>query len=327
MPQVVLEELQANLLDYEGRGLSVMEMSHRSSDFAEIAGQAHDRLKRLLNVPDHYRILFMQGGASAQFAHCIVNLDHLGKVAYANTGYWAKKAISVAENITSVSSVMHMNTDPLTEIPPVEQWQLSNNHSFLHITENETIDGVAYDQVPGQGGVLVADMSSSILSKPINVNDYGMIYAGAQKNIGPAGITVVIIRDDLLERSSKMSTPAFFNYAKVAEADSMLNTPPTFAWYASGLVFKWLEEQGGLGEVATRNQQKAQRVYETIDANAMYLNTVHPRNRSLMNIPFQLQSDVGVAAFLNEADKRGLIGLKGHKSVGGFESELIQCSN
>lgn len=327
MPQVVLERLRDELLDYQGRGLSVLEMSHRSSDFADIAGRADADLRRLLGIPDGYSVLFMQGGATAQFALCVQNLDVQGKVAYANTGYWSRKAIDYARSLTDAQEVVQCSVDPLIRIPDSRHWQAHEDASFLHITDNETIDGVVYSAIPDTSLPLVADMSSSVLSQPVDVARYGMIYAGAQKNIGPAGITVVIIRDDLLERSRSPShtLPPVFNYAAFADAGSMLNTPPTFAWYAAGLVFQWLLEQGGLAAMAERNQRKADRLYAALDTHDLYINRIHPDNRSRMNVPFQLTDESLTPVFLAGAAERGFVGLKGHKSVGGLRASLYNA--
>lgn len=325
MPKAVLETLRDDMLDYRGRGLSVLEMSHRSADFAEIAARAEQNLRQLLAIPDHYSVLFMQGGASAQFALTVRNLDDQESVAYANTGIWSRKAIRTASVLTQATEVVSCTSTPRIAIPSSDTWQDTGNASFVHITDNETIDGVVFAEVPEVGAPLVADMSSSILSRPIDVTRYGVIYAGAQKNIGPAGITVLIIRDDLLDRSASVSMPDVFNYAAMAKAGSMLNTPPTFAWYTAGLVFEWLIEQGGLSVVAERNERQAQAVYAAIDRHDVYENTVHEANRSIMNIPFRLRDEALTEQFLSEAARQGFIGLKGHKSVGGARASLYNA--
>lgn len=325
MPVPVLETLQRDLLDYQGRGLSVLEMSHRGVDFTEIADKAESDLRALLAIPENYKVLFMQGGASSQFALTVQNLDVAGKVAFANTGYWSRKASAVAALTSNVSEVTQVSLQPQITVPPVDQWLGAQGASYLHITDNETIDGVQLDELPEDNAEvpLVVDMSSSILSRPIDVSRYGVIYAGAQKNIGPAGITVVIIRDDLLERSEQCNTMApVFNYAAMQKAGSMLNTPPTFAWYAAGVVFQWLIDEGGLGAIAERNRQQAERVYSAIDRHDIYTNTVHLKNRSIMNVPFQLADDNLQSGFLEGCKKRHLIGLKGHKSIGGLRASL-----
>lgn len=327
MPLPVLKTLQRDLVDYQGRGLSVLEMSHRSADFIEIAQKAEADLRSLLTVPEDYSVLFMQGGASTQFALTVSNLDTAGKVAFANTGYWSKKAYAVAAESTTVHEVITTSSAPFIAVPATNQWLDSIDASYLHVTDNETIDGVQLGELPDSAVPIVVDMSSSILSRPLDITRYGLIYAGAQKNIGPAGITVVIVRDDLLERSAgrKHRAPVF-SYAAMQSAGSMLNTPPTFAWYSAGLVFQWLLDEGGLQEIAKRNERQAALVYAAIDNSEVYSNNVHPHNRSLMNIPFQLAQADWEDAFLRGSIERGLIGLKGHKSVGGMRASLYNAA-
>ncbi len=351
MPESVLASLQRDLVDFRGRGLSVLEMSHRSPDFMDIAAKAEADLRKLLLVPDDYAVLFMQGGASSQFALTVSNLDINSHVAFADTGYWSKKAIDVARQFTNVSTVVsastltcnsasnnksHCNdatgndsmaaTPPKLYVPAVEQWADVGAASYLHITDNETIDGVALNGLPSLSAPLVVDMSSSILSRPIDVSRYGVIYAGAQKNIGPAGITVVIIRKNLLERCAHAKALApVFNYQRVHDAQSMLNTPPTFAWYAAGLVFEWLLDEGGLDCIAARNERQASWVYSAIDSSEAYINNVHPDNRSIMNIVFSLSKPDRQDEFLEGCKQRGLVGLKGHKAVGGLRASLYNA--
>ena len=325
MPRSVLERMQSELLDYRGRGLSVLEMSHRSEDFADIAAQAETDLRQLMAIPDDYSVLFMQGGASAQFSLCVQNLDVDGRVAYLDSGYWARKAMASARALTQVDTVASCQDQPLIQVPDSSQWADASDASFLHLTDNETIDGIVLHELPDGKVPVVCDMSSSILSRPIEVERYGLIYAGAQKNIGPAGITVVIVRNELLERSARQSLPPVFSYAATAKAGSMLNTPPTFAWYAAGLVFQWLLEEGGLSVVAERNERQAQRVYAAIDGHELYINRVHPQNRSRMNVPFQLKDEALTSEFLRGAAARGFIGLKGHKSIGGLRASLYNA--
>lgn len=325
MPQVVLERMQAEMLDYHGRGLSVLEMSHRSADFADIAAKAEADFRQLLAIPEGYTVLFMQGGASAQFSLCVQNLDVHGQVAYADTGYWSRKAMESARTLSQVNEVVRCQQDPQIKVPDFGQWAECHSASFLHVTDNETIDGIVLHEVPDSEVPLVCDMSSSILSQPVDIARYGMIYAGAQKNIGPAGITLVIIRDELLERSADKTLPPVFSYAAMARAGSMLNTPPTFAWYASGLVFQWLKDEGGLSAIAARNEAQAARVYSAIDRHELYINRVHPQNRSRMNIPFQLTNESLTSDFLEGASSLGFVGLKGHKSVGGLRASLYNA--
>ncbi|MGQ7843641.1 3-phosphoserine/phosphohydroxythreonine transaminase [Granulosicoccus sp. 3-233] len=326
MPRSVLERMQSELLDFRGRGLSVLEMSHRSEDFADIAARAESDLRQLMAIPDDYSVLFMQGGASAQFSLCVQNLDLEGRVAYLDSGYWSRKAMASAAELTQVDTVASCQDQPLIHLPDSSQWADCNGASFLHLTDNETIDGIVLDELPDSQLPLVCDMSSSILSRPIEVERYGLIYAGAQKNIGPAGITVVIVRDELLERSARQTLPPVFSYAAMAKAGSMLNTPPTFAWYAAGLVFQWLLGEGGLSTIAERNERQAQSVYAAIDSHDLYINRVHPRNRSRMNVPFQLLEESLTGEFLQGAAGRGFIGLKGHKSMGGLRASLYNAT-
>lgn len=338
MPLSVLETIQRDLVDYKGQGLSVMEMSHRSTGFIEIAEQAEADLRKLLAVPDDYSVIFMQGGASTQFALTVQNLDVNGEVAFANTGYWSRKAMAVAAQITQVREVATVDSSVSSSgsggvsggavscVPSLASWADPGNASYLHITDNETIDGVQLCELPQCSVPLVADMSSSILSKPIDIARYGLIYAGAQKNIGPAGITLVIVRNDLIDASTTPHPLApVFSYKAMRDSGSMLNTPPTFAWYAAGLVFKWLLEQGGLSVVAERNERQAARVYAAIDQSAAFSNSIHASCRSIMNIPFQLNDPAQQQAFLEGCEKRNLIGLKGHKSVGGLRASLYNA--
>jgi len=311
MPRPVLELIQHDLLDYGGSGLSVLEMSHRSSEFAQIAGAAEQNLRKLLKIPENYSVLFMQGGASSQFALCVQNLDNSGEVSYANTGYWSKKAIATGQALTNAREVVQCLIEPEIKIPNSAQWKSAEGSSFLHITDNETIDGVVYDAIPESSVPLVADFSSSILSAPIDISRYGLIYAGAQ--------------NDLLDRSQSTSLPPVFNYAAMAKAGSMLNTPPTFAWYAAGLVFEWLLEQGGLEAMAVRNASQADKVYQQIDDHSVYENRVCLANRSQMNVPFTLPTESLTSQFLAGAAERNLIGLKGHKSIGGVRASLYNA--
>lgn len=325
MPLPVLEAIRNDLVDYKGRGLSVLEMSHRSEDFAEIAHRAESDLRKLLSIPDNYSVLFMQGGASTQFALTVQNLDTSRHIQFANTGYWSRKAMAVAAQSSRITEVIHCVQHPTIHIPGNAISSENTEASYLHITENETIDGIAFASIPVTDLPLVADMSSSILSKPIDIARYGLIYAGAQKNIGPAGITLVIIRDDLLGRSANTTNLApMFSYAEMAKASSMLNTPPTFAWYTAGLVFQWLLKEGGLPAIAERNKRQADLVYQAIDQHDCYANTVHPLNRSMMNIPFQVRGK-DTTQFLSGAGEQGLIGLKGHKSIGGLRASLYNA--
>ncbi|MBY5267992.1 3-phosphoserine/phosphohydroxythreonine transaminase [Spiribacter salinus] len=326
LPEPVLEQAASEMLDWHGTGMSVMEMSHRGKSFVSIAEQAEAALRELLAVPDNYKVLFLQGGATAQFAAVPLNLlGDASSVDYLNSGSWSKKAIAEAKNYTSVNVVAEGgNTDPMT-IPPQAEWALDPNAAYLHYCANETITGVELHEPPQVGDVpLVSDMSSTFLSRPIDVSRYGVIYAGAQKNFGPAGLTVVIVRDDLLDRASHQ-TPSVWHYQRQAEADSMLNTPATYSWYIAGLVFQWLQAEGGLSAMGERNQRKAARLYAAIDASDFYRNPVAPEVRSLMNVPFVLADDQLDGQFLDEAAKAGLHTLKGHRSVGGMRASIYNA--
>jgi len=326
LPEPVLEQAASEMLDWHGTGMSVMEMSHRGKSFVSIAEQAEAALRELLAVPDNYKVLFLQGGATAQFAAVPLNLlGDASSVDYLNSGSWSKKAIAEAKNYTSVNVVAEGgNTDPMT-IPPQAEWALDPNAAYLHYCANETITGVELHEPPQVGDVpLVSDMSSTFLSRPIDVSRYGVIYAGAQKNFGPAGLTVVIVRDDLLDRASHQ-TPSVWHYQRQAEADSMLNTPATYSWYIAGLVFQWLQAEGGLSAMGERNQRKAARLYAAIDASDFYRNPVAPEVRSLMNVPFVLADDQLDGQFLEEAAKAGLHTLKGHRSVGGMRASIYNA--
>ncbi|MFG6666494.1 3-phosphoserine/phosphohydroxythreonine transaminase [Halomonas sp. HNIBRBA4712] len=333
LPTAVLERAQREMLDYQGRGLSVMEMSHRSDEFVAIAEKAEADLRALMSIPDNYRVLFLQGGASLQFAMLPMNL--LGKGGRANfiqTGIWGNKALAEARELGFDCHVAgESETNGHTEVPTLESLQVSDDAAYLHYTANETIGGLEFDYVPaltragGEAIPLVCDMSSSILSGPTDVSNFGIIYAGAQKNIGPAGLTLVIVRDDLLGRTVP-ATPSLFDYQKLAEAGSMVNTPPTYAWYLSGLVFEWLQNDvGGLAAMDALNQRKAEKLYRAIDESSFYSNPIAKRNRSRMNVPFVLADSALDKAFLREADAAGLLNLKGHRSVGGMRASLYNA--
>jgi len=325
IPTEVLEQAQNELLDWHSSGMSIMEISHRGADFTEVAERAEADLRDLLAVPDHYKVLFMQGGASGQFSTVPLNLLGNAKQAnYVDTGIWSKKAIKEAQRYTSVNICASAGTSDYKSVPGVSDWQLSANSAYIHITPNETIGGLEYYNLPDTDMPIVADMSSTILSRPIDINRYGVIYAGAQKNIGPAGITLVIIREDLLDRASE-SCPSTLSYRKTADEHSMLNTPPTFAWYLSGLVFQWLKRQGGLASFAEVNASKAQKLYQAIDKSDFYLNSIDPRYRSWMNIPFALKKPELDRLFLQQADETGLTNLKGHRLSGGMRASIYNA--
>jgi phosphoserine aminotransferase len=326
LPQAVLEKAQAELLDWKGSGMSVIEVSHRGADFIDCAARAEASLRRLLQVPEHYKVLFMAGGATAQFAAVPLNLAPPGStVDYVLTGSWGKKAVGEAARYAEVNVAADASASHFTEIPDVAAWKLSADAAYVHYTPNETIVGVEYHFIPEVGDVpLVADMSSTILSRPLDVARFGVIYAGAQKNIGPAGLGVVIVREDLIGKARR-ETPGVMDYKIMAESDSMWNTPPTFAWYLSGLVFEWLEAQGGLAVMADRNARKARMLYEAIDRSEFYTNRVREDCRSWMNVPFTLADSSLDKAFLEESNAAGLTNLKGHRLVGGMRASLYNA--
>ncbi|HSP31270.1 MAG TPA: 3-phosphoserine/phosphohydroxythreonine transaminase, partial [Halomonas sp.] len=317
LPVAVLERAQKELLDYQGRGLSVMEMSHRSDEFIAIAERAEADFRQLLGVPSNYKVLFLQGGASMQFAMLPMNLlGQGGSANFIQTGIWGKKALTEAKHLGfDCHVVASSESNGHTAVPAHDALQVSDDAAYLHYTSNETIGGLEFDYTPhvqGANGAnvpLVCDMSSNILSGPINVADFGVIYAGAQKNIGPAGLTLVVVRDDLLGKV-KPGTPSLFDYQMLAEAGSMVNTPPTYAWYLAGLVFEWLKDDiGGLAAMDAINQHKADKLYAAIDASEFYSNPIAIPNRSRMNVPFVLADSALDNAFLQQADAAGLLNL------------------
>ena len=326
LPTEVMEQAQAEMLDWRGSGMSVMEMSHRGKEFIEIATTAEQDLRDLMAIPDHYKVLFLQGGASMQFAMAPLNLiGKTGQADYANTGAWSKKAIAEGKRFGKINICASSENDNFNSVPDFADWQLSADAAYVHVTPNETIGGVEYPGLPDTGDVpIVADMSSTILSRPINVSDYGIIYAGAQKNIGPAGLTIVIVRDDLIG-NAPADCPAMLNYETHAKGESMANTPPTYAWYMAGLVFKWLKEKGGLQAMGEINQRKASKLYAAIDGNDFYSNPVAVNNRSWMNVPFILQNADLDGDFLAGAKEAGLVTLKGHRSVGGMRASIYNA--
>ena len=326
LPEPVLLRAQEELLDYQGRGLSVMEMSHRSREFIAIAEGSEASLREILQVPDSYRVLFLQGGASLQFAAVPLNLrgDHQ-RADYINTGHWSKKAIAEAKRFVDVNVAASSEDDGFSSVPDPQRWQLDPAAAYVHIVSNETIGGVEYHFVPDTGPVpLVADASSTILSRPMDVEAFGLIYAGAQKNLGPAGLCIVVVRDDLIART-KNDVPSMLDYAVQAENGSMYNTPATFAWYLTALVLDWVRDEGGLEEMAVRNRRKAQTLYTAIDESNFYASPVTPKDRSLTNVPFTLANDGLDALFLGEAESHQLLNLKGHRSVGGMRASLYNA--
>lgn len=326
LPEAVLTQAQEELLDWHGAGASIMEMSHRGKEFVSVAADAERDVRELLGVPNNYKVLFLQGGASTQFATIPMNLLR-GKTNadYILTGAWGKKAISDAKKYCTVNLAASSEGEKFTSIPPFDSWSLQKDAAYVHYTPNETIGGVEFHWVPDTGDVpLVADYSSTILSRPIDVARFGLIYAGAQKNIGPAGVTLVIVRDDLIGEVLPI-TPSVFDYAKQAEADSMLNTPPTYAIYLAGLVFQWVKAQGGVAAMATINERKAQKLYAAIDGSSFYSNPVEKASRSWMNVPFILANPELDKEFLAGATAAGLTTLKGHRSVGGMRASIYNA--
>jgi len=326
LPTAVIERAQQEMLDWHGSGMSVMEMSHRGKEFMSIATEAEKDLRELMAIPDNYRVLFLQGGASSQFAAIPLNLlGGKNHADYINTGMWSKKAIAEAKRYCTVNLAADTSEDGFTVVPVQDELRLNPDAAYVHYTPNETIGGVEFDYIPETNGVpLVADMSSTILSRPIDVSKFGVIYAGAQKNIGPAGLAIVIIREDLLGKASD-STPAMFNYETHANADSMYNTPPTYSWYMAGLVFEWLKEQGGLEAMAEINRRKAEKLYAVIDNSDFYNSPVARNARSWMNVPFTLADPDLDTDFLKGAGERGLVTLKGHRSVGGMRASIYNA--
>ena len=326
LPEPVLEQAAAEMLDWHGSGMSVMEMSHRGKEFIAIHAQAEADLRELMAIPANYKVLFLQGGAAAQFAVVPMNLLR-GKPGadYVNTGQWSKKAIGEAKKYCRVNIAASSEDANFSYVPAQERWKLDAHAAYVHITSNETIGGVEFHWIPETGDIpLVSDMSSHILSRPMDVTRYGLIYAGAQKNIGPAGLTIVIVRDDLLGHAMP-TTPAVFDYKIQAEADSMHNTPPTFAVYVAGLVFQWLKKLGGLKKMEEVNSEKARLVYDYLDQTEFYHSPVARADRSRMNIPFTLRSATLDGEFLKQAERNGLTQLKGHRSVGGMRASLYNA--
>jgi len=326
LPQAVLEKAQQEFLDWNGSGMNVMEMSHRGKEFMSIAQQAEADLRDVMQIPDNYKVLFLQGGASSQFASIPMNLLR-GKTTadYFNTGQWSKKAISEAKRYCDVNVVASSEADNFATVPEKDTWNLNPDAAYVHYVANETIGGVEFDDIPDTGDVpLVVDVSSTILSRPIDVSRFALVYAGAQKNVGPAGLTIVIVRDDLIGETIA-GTPTMFDYKVQADNDSMYNTPPTYSLYLAGLVFQWLKDLGGLEGMAKINQRKAEKLYAAIDNSGFYQNPVTPKYRSWMNIPFTLNDSSLDGDFLAGAKEAGLLTLKGHRSVGGMRASIYNA--
>lgn len=326
LPTEVLEQARDEMLDWNGSGMSVMEISHRSKQFIKVAEQAEADLRDLLGISADYSVLFLQGGATTHFALIPMNLSTPEQgVDYVVTGSWSKKAASEAKAVRKVAIVADGAASNYTDVPALSGWKRNPHAAYLHYCSNETIGGLEIHEPPDAGGVpLIADMSSTLLSRPIDVSRFGMIYAGAQKNIGPSGIVILIVRKDLLARSPE-TLPPILRYSSHAAEGSMLNTPPTFAWYVAGLVFRWLKKQGGLAQMGTINRRKAERLYKAIDGSKFYRNPVAPAYRSWMNVPFTLPRPELDDEFLKQADKAGLTNLKGHRSVGGMRASIYNA--
>lgn len=326
LPREVLEQARDELLDWQGLGASVMEVSHRGREFLHTAQEAEQDLRELLQIPENYHVLFLQGGARGQFAAIPLNLKgDRGSADYVDSGYWAQSAINEARRYLKVNVVADGRAGNYCAIPTQDQWQLDRDAAYLHYTPNETIGGLEFSFIPDSQDVpLVADMSSNILSGPLDVSCFGVIYAGAQKNIGPAGLTLVIVRDDLLDRGSP-TCPSVFDYRQQVGHHSMYNTPPTFAWYLAGLVFKWLKRQGGLMAICEVNERKAAKLYGQIDSSDFYQNSVEHAWRSRMNVPFALASAELDQLFLTESGEAGFRYLQGHKAVGGMRASLYNA--
>ncbi len=325
LPEAVLLKAQEELLDWNGTGMSVMEMSHRGKEFKSVAEALKNDLIELLNIPDNYKVLFLQGGASGQFAFIPQNiLKGKDKACYVNTGAWSKKAIKEAQKYCNVLVSADSGASNFTTILDYSEWDVDEQAAYLHYTDNETIHGVEFQDVPAFDLPLVCDMSSNILSRAIDVSKFGIIYAGSQKNMGPSGVTIVIVRDDLVGHADKQ-IPSVFDYAQQDKTDSMLNTPATFNWYLVGLVLKWIKQEGGVAAMQKHNQDKADKLYQAIDSSSLYSNPVAKAYRSRMNVPFVLANAELDKAFLEMADKNGLGALKGHRAVGGMRASIYNA--
>ena len=327
LPEAVLQQARDEIMDWQGTGMSVMEMSHRGKDFMSIADRAEVALRQLLQIPDHYKVLFLQGGASTQFSMIPMNLLQPGASAdYIDSGIWATKAIKEARRIGgNVRIAASGEAQNYMQMPAFSSWDCDKNAAYVHYTSNETITGVEFAGTPDIADVpVVCDMSSNILSRPVDVNKFGLIYAGAQKNIGPAGLTIAIVRDDLIGHAGA-NVPSMMDYSIYAKNDSMFNTPPTYGWYLAGLVFDWLLEQGGLTAMEARNQQKAAKLYSYIDESTYYRNIVAKDSRSIMNVTFLLADESQESEFLKQAAEQQLMNLKGHRVLGGMRASIYNA--
>ncbi len=326
VPLEVLEKAQREMLDWNGSGMSVMEMSHRGKEFVSIAEKAEADVRELMAVPDNYKIMFLQGGATTQFSMVPMNLlGTKSKACYVNTGAWSKKAIKEAKIHCDVTLSASSESDNFTSIPALNSWDIDQDAAYLHYTSNETIGGVEFQSTPDVGDLnLVSDMSSNILSREIDVSKFAVIYAGGQKNMGPSGIALTIVRDDLIG-NVQAGAPSMMDYKNHADADSMFNTPATYSWYLMGLIFEWIKDNGGVAVIEALNVRKAQKLYAAIDASDFYANSVKVASRSRMNVPFTLANSELDAAFLSVAKDAGLVTLKGHRSVGGMRASIYNA--
>ena len=321
----VLQEVKSELLEFNNSGASIMEISHRSEVYSSVAREAKSDLIEILNIPDNYEVLFLQGGATHQFSMVPYNFGHNTKEAdYILSGTWSKKAIAEASKIIKVNTIATSEGKSFSYAPDYKDWPISDNAAYVHYCPNETIQGVAYHEIPNINKPLIADASSVILSEPLDVNKFSLIYAGAQKNIGPAGLTIVIIDRDFMEYGNP-NIPNILKYSEHSLSESMLNTPPTFAWYMAGKVFKWIKDSGGLDYFKIQNHKKASKLYEFIDNSSFYFNNVDSVNRSIMNVPFLLANDDLDKTFLSEAEDNELLNLKGHRSVGGMRASIYNA--
>ncbi|MCT4687203.1 3-phosphoserine/phosphohydroxythreonine transaminase [Vallitalea sp.] len=326
LPIKVLEKASKEMTNYNNTGMSVMEMSHRSSAYQDIIDTAEKTLREIMNIPNNYKVLFLQGGASTQFAMIPLNLLTSSKKAdYVNTGAWSKKAIEEAKKYGEVNVAASSEDKTFTYIPELDKETFTKDADYFHITSNNTIYGTKFNELPDVGDVpIVADMSSNILSEEVDVSKYGVIYAGAQKNMGPAGVTVVIIREDLIGDPQDI-TPTMLKYKTHSDKGSMFNTPPTYSIYVAGMVFEWIKELGGIGAIQKRNEEKAKLIYDYLDSSKLFKGTVTQKDRSLMNIPFVLPTDELNAEFIKEAAERGMVNLKGHRTVGGMRASIYNA--
>ena len=327
LPQPVMEKAQSEFVNWHDKGCSVMELSHRSKDFIAVASKAEQDLRNLLSIPDNYKVLFCHGGGRGQFSAVPLNLlNKSGNADYIVNGSWSEAAAKEAKKFGEINVVdVTSDVDGKTTILPFEQWPLSDDADYVHYCPNETVNGIEMFDIPNTGDTpLVADMSSTILSRQIDVSKFGLIYAGAQKNIGPSGLTLVIVRDDLIGKA-QATTPAIMDYKVLADSDSMHNTPPTYAWYLAGLVFEWLQALGGVEIIEKINEHKAQLLYDFIDSSDFYLNSIDSQYRSRMNIPFWLADESLNEKFLSEAEANGLVALKGHRIVGGMRASIYNA--